>query len=111
MAEDDEAGAAQQFYALFDKHFAPAMRAQRRPEIGAAAADHHPAFVKLGQCITQRAASDASLFSRGDQRRDMAPVERRFCLREAQPDQGIEQVVRVARPRRDFTAQVRTLFV
>jgi len=111
MAENDKAGGAQQFFAPLDENLAPAMRAQGRPEIGAGAGHNHAAFVKLRQCIAQRAAGCVSLFPGRFQCCNMTPVECCLGPRKTQPDQRIEQVMRVVRSRRDLTGQASPLFV
>ncbi|MDA8258953.1 MAG: hypothetical protein M0Z99_25520 [Betaproteobacteria bacterium] len=111
MAEDDEAHAVQQLRAPVDEDFAPAMRAQARPEFRRASGDHHAAFVELGQRIAQRAAFGTALAARVRERRKMAPVECRLGQRQGQPDQRIEQVMPVAGACRDFAGKESTLLV
>jgi hypothetical protein len=60
VTEDDEAGAVQQLVAPLDENLAPAMFAQRPPQIRRRARDDDTAFVELRQRVAQGAASGAA---------------------------------------------------
>nr|WP_231851024.1 hypothetical protein [Sulfuritalea hydrogenivorans] len=111
MAEDDEAGGAQQLFAPLDKNFPPAMRAQGRPEIGAGTRHDHAAFVELGQRVAQRAARGATLLLQHLERGNVASIECRLGPGETQPDQRIEQIMQIVGSRRNLAAQKRPRLV
>jgi hypothetical protein len=99
-----------QLVAPLDENLAPAMFAQRPPQIRRRARDDDTAFVELRQRVAQGAASGAA-GRRASQGVMVAPVDRRLAAREGEPDQRIEQIMPVAGTRGDRALAVSTLLV
>ncbi len=98
MAEDDEAHGTQHVCPVFGKERPPAELAQQVEQSGLARQHDDPALVEMGQRVALAATHRAGR----RHRLHMARADGQLGLRKAQPDQRVEEIMPVSRPRLDL---------